>query len=100
MHASHWLNIPSKCYVVPWYFVPCAEHCLHPIRKLEVNLLQNIFCITRSNVDGPPGCGDPKRLRIDQVDFRNLIVDDFATPELAFLKILMLYPRPPNPVSA
>src|SRR6266480_861841 len=19
MHASHWLNIPSKCCVVPWY---------------------------------------------------------------------------------
>ncbi|KAL9122488.1 MAG: hypothetical protein Q9187_000963 [Circinaria calcarea] len=55
-------------------------------------LSHDCFYRLRRAIDGPGWGSDLQRLRIDQLDFDGLVLDGFATPELAHLKLLMLYP--------
>ena len=63
---------------------------MHPTPR--PNTLRNSFYMPRKAIDGPRWGSSLQRLRIDQLDFDGLMIDGFVTPELAYLKVLMLHP--------
>ena len=62
------------------------------VRHPRLPILCNSFYMSRRTIDGPRWGSNLQRLRIDQLDFDGLVLDGFVTPELEYLKILMLHP--------